>query len=214
MRKYLSYERFGAVLTGNGQTGGSEDMPMFKKSFIILLVLAVAAIGGTVYGLHSGGEAIELDSADRSAQPAEVRSQLAVYVTGAVNKPGVVMVPEGARVLDAVNAAGGVLPTADAEKVNMAQAVKDGQQVRIPERSGAGNAGSSGAPGKNGDGLININTADAKALDTLPGIGPAMAQRIIDYRESEGAFQSIEDLKKIKGIGDAKFSKLKDKICI
>ena len=202
------------VFTGGEETGGRKNMPMFKKSFIILLVIAVAAIGGTVYGLHSGDEAIELDSADKSTQPAEAQSQLAVYVTGAVNKPGVVMVPEGARVLDAVNAAGGVLPTADAEKVNMAQPVKDGQQVRIPEHSGAGNSSGSGAGGKSGDGLININTADAKALDTLPGIGPAMAQRIIDYRETEGAFQSIEDLKKIKGIGDAKFSKLKDKICI
>ena len=61
---------------------------------------------------------------------------------------------------------------------------------------------------------VNINTADEKELDTLPGIGPAMAQRIIEYRETEGAFQSIEDIKKIRGIGEAKFAKLKDKICI
>jgi competence protein ComEA len=62
--------------------------------------------------------------------------------------------------------------------------------------------------------LVNINTADEKALDTLPGIGPAMAKRIIEYRETEGLFQSIEDIKKSRGIGDAKFEKLKDKICI
>ena len=62
--------------------------------------------------------------------------------------------------------------------------------------------------------MVNINTADEKALDTLPGVGPAMAKRIIEFRETEGAFQSIEDIKKVRGIGDAKFAKMKDKICI
>ena len=143
-----------------------------------------------------------------------------MYVTGAINKPGVVTVREGARMADAVKACGGLLPTADGEKVNMAQVLKDGQQVRVPEKQ----AGSSALPTNTGkassavktkaDGPININTASAEELDALPGIGPAMAKRIIEYRETEGAFTAIEDIKKVKGIGEAKFEKMKDKICL
>ena len=102
----------------------------------------------------------------------------------------------------------------------MAQVLKDGQQVRVPEKQ----AGSSALPANTGkassavktkaDGPININTASAEELDALPGIGPAMAKRIIEYRETEGAFTAIEDIKKVKGIGEAKFEKMKDKICL
>jgi competence protein ComEA len=105
-----------------------------------------------------------------------------------------------------------LLPTADSEKVNLAQTLKDGQQLRVPERKLDGTGARSQT--KDDKGLVNINTADEKALDSLPGVGPAMAKRIIEYRETEGAFQSIEDIKKIKGIGETKFAKLKDKICI
>ena len=197
-------------------------MPMFKKSLVILLVLAVAALGGTMYGYSTQDEALKLDAA--STEPADrgtPQSTVTVYVTG-VNKPGVVTLAEGSRISDAVNACGGVLPTADANRVNMAQVLKDGQKITIPEKpqSSVGNKGNDGSKaGKNvnssGDGnLVNINTADAQALDSLPGVGPSTAQKIIDYRESEGGFQSIDDLKKIKGIGEAKFAKLKDRVCI
>lgn len=147
-------------------------------------------------------------------------------MTGAINKPGVVTVKEGARTADAVNACGGLLPTADAEKVNMAQVLKDGQQVRVPEKAGAETAAAAKSGNANPaaksstsskavpSGPVNINTAGAEELDTLPGIGPAMAQRIIEFRETEGAFTAIEDIKKVKGIGEAKFEKMKDKICI
>ena len=100
----------------------------------------------------------------------------------------------------------------------MAQILKDGQQLKGPEKTGTNGKTDSGKMDKtkaadSGE-KVNINTADEKALDTLPGVGPAMAKRIIEYRESEGAFQSIEDIKKIRGIGEAKFAKMKDKICI
>lgn len=188
-------------------------MPMYKKSLLVLLVLVVAALGGTVYGLRAqeSGETLDAGTAPEQTQ------QLVVYVTGAVQQPGVVNVPQGARIADAIEACGGLLPTADSAKINMAKELSDGQQVRVPEKAGqtaagpvAGGKNSSGTEG----GLVNINTADAQQLDTLPGVGPAMAQRIIEYREQNGGFQQVEDLKKIKGIGEAKFSKLKDKICI
>lgn len=205
-------------------------LPMYRKSLLILLLILIAVAGGTYYGCYmQEKESVQLDVA---ANPAvqqggtEKGAEITVYVTGAINKPGVVTVKEGARTADAVNACGGLLPTADAEKVNMAQVLKDGQQVRVPEKAvpetaAAAKSGNVNPAVKSStsskaapSGTVNINTASAEELDTLPGIGPAMAQRIIEFRETEGAFTAIEDIKKVKGIGEAKFEKMKDKICI
>lgn len=203
-------------------------MPMFRKSMLVLVVIAVAALGGTLYGLYGREDAAPL-AAGTAEVATEQQASIAVYVSGAVNKPGVVTLPAGSRTVDAVNACGGVLPTADPDQINMAQELKDGEQLRVPERAqvtatsaaagvatGAATAGSaSGAtPANTAGGLVNINTASEQELDTLPGIGPAMAKRIIEYRTSEGGFKKLEDIKNIKGIGDAKYNKLKDKICI
>lgn len=190
-------------------------MPLFRKSMLVLLLLALVVGGGAFYGMQSQQEAVVLDAAEQPASE-EASAGVTVYVTGAVQQPGVVTVAAGARTADAVNACGGLLPQADAERVNMAQPVKDGQQIRVPEKKEIGTAGADGkaASGKDADGCINLNTADEKALDTLPGVGPATARKIIEYRESEGGFQSTEDLMKIKGIGQAKYDKLKDKVTI
>ena len=190
-------------------------MPMFKKSLLILLVLAIAALGGTMYGFSQQSKTEVLDPAAASSTEA-VQATVTVYITGAVNKPGVVTAAEGSRIADCVNLAGGLLPTAASDRLNMAQVVKDGQKISVPEKAQNGNTEKS-ADGNKADGngnLININTADAQTLDSLPGVGPSTAKKIIEYRESEGNFQDISDLKKIKGIGEAKFAKLKDKICI
>lgn len=197
-------------------------MPMYKKQLFVLLTILLAAVGGTYYGLYSEDQTAVLESST-PAETSPPRQEITVYVTGAVNKPGLVKVPEGARAAEAVNACGGLLPTADSEKINLAQALKDGQQLKVPEKmrsnvksepSKIDKSKSDKSKAGDGEEKVNINTADEKELDTLPGIGPAMAQRIIEYRETEGAFQSIEDIKKIRGIGEAKFAKLKDKICI
>lgn len=191
-------------------------MLMYKKQLFVLMIVLLAAVGGTYYGLYSEEQSVALDAAvPDNTNPA--KPEITIYVTGAVNKPGLVKVPEGARAAEAVNACGGLLPIADSEKINMAQSLKDGQQLRVPERTAAGKPDSAKAEkskGADSGEKVNINTADEKTLDTLPGIGPAMAKRIIEYRETEGAFQSIEDIKKIRGIGEAKFAKMKDKICI
>ena len=194
-------------------------MPMFKRSMMILLLLGMVAAGGLMYGYSEQDDAVKLSAGE--SQSTEVPAhEITVYVTGAVNRPGVVTLKEGARIADAVNSCGGVLPTGDAERINMAQVLKDGQKVQVPEKAQAAKAAAadkskSAKAGSPGDGaLVNINTADLQALDALPGIGPSTAQKIIDYRETEGAFQDIADLKKIKGIGESKFAKLKDKICI
>lgn len=188
---------------------------MYKKSMLVLLLLIAAIGGGMLYGSYTQEEAVTLDAAE-SGERSEQAAVITVYVTGAVNKPGVVTVDEGARTADAVNACGGLLPTADREHINMAQVLKDGQKVKVPERSGeeAKSVEGKQSAKADGSGMVNINTADEKELDTLPGIGPAMAKRIIEYRETEGSFQQIEDIKKIRGIGDAKFNKMKEKLCI
>lgn len=190
-------------------------MPMYKRSMLILLLLASVVIGGTLYGYHEKDLSVELDAATQKRAAEKnmaVGEKITVYVSGAVNRPGVIKLDEGARVVDAVNLCGGILPTADESKVNMAQVLKDGVQIRVPEKTIA--ESELGKVQEKVDGKVNINTADSKTLDSLPGIGPAMAQRIVDYRQTEGAFQTLEDLKKVRGIGDAKFAKLKDKITL
>ena len=177
-------------------------MPMYKRSLMVLTALAACILGGLFYEQQPS----VLAPVGRESAAA---TTMMVYVSGAVNLPGVVQLNSGARVMDAVKACGGLLPSADADKVNMAQVLKDGAQIIVPEKTAAP-AGTL----LQAEGRISINTADEKALDSLPGIGPAMAKRIIEYRQQQGAFTQLEDLKKVRGLGPAKYEKLKDKITL
>ena len=178
-------------------------MPMYKRSLMVLAALAACILGILFYEQQHSPV---LAPAVRESAAA---TTMMVYVSGAVNDPGVVQLNSGARVMDAVKACGGLLPSADADKVNMAQALKDGEQIVIPEKTAT-----TGVSLPQAQGRISINTADEKALDSLPGIGPAMAKRIIEYRQQQGAFTQLEDLKKVRGLGPAKYEKLKDKITL
>ena len=194
-------------------------MPMFKKSMLVLLAVVALAAGGAFYaGIHGQEEAVTLDAGAAPVQEAQAK-EIVVYVAGAVNRPGVVQLAEGARAKDAVDACGGFLPTADTNGVNLAQKLKDGMQVTVPEKMTAAAQGvtggaQAGATKPLPEGMVNINTADEKELDKLPGVGPAMAKRIVEYRTENGAFQSPEEIKRVKGIGDAKYEKMKDKIAL
>lgn len=213
-------------------------MPMYKKVMGALGIILLLVAGISFYDYQQSGQAVDLSTLSSNTGEKETAGerQVAVYVTGEVAKPGVVYVPWEGRVGDAINQCGGLLPTADSSQVNMAATVKDGMEIRVKGKaiSKDGNIGSQGnqssvegsvasrdskigspKQGKNSDSeMVNINTADVEGLKKLKGIGPAMAQRIIDYREANGSFQTPEDIMQVKGIGKAKYAKLKEQIAI
>ncbi len=138
-----------------------------------------------------------------------------VDVAGGVKMPGVYELPSTSRVVDAITAAGGALPGTDTSDINLARIVKDGEQVYVEPvaLSKPFVQGSSSVPVvKKKAGPININRASAGELDTLPGIGPVLASRIIDYRKANGPFASVDDLQNVSGIGSAKFAQFKSKV--
>ena len=141
----------------------------------------------------------------------EETSVICVYVCGAVVTPGVYELPEGSRVLAALEAAGGFTDTAGRETVNLAARIEDGEKVYFPEEDEVLEAGSTAGQQ---NGKININTADVAALTTLPGIGDSRAMDIIRYRETAGKFKTCEDIKKVSGIKDSVFNKICDKITV
>ncbi|WP_212845520.1 ComEA family DNA-binding protein [Catellatospora sp. IY07-71] len=139
---------------------------------------------------------------------------LVVAVTGRVRKPGLVRLPPGSRVADAIEAAGGVLPGTDLSTVNLARKVTDGEliAVAVPGLPAAGAPGGDGGPATGG--LVNLNTATLAQLDALPGVGPVLAQRILDHRARHGEFRTIGDLRQVEGIGESKFAQLKDLVTV
>ncbi len=149
-----------------------------------------------------------------------------VHVVGQVRHPGVVTLRSGARVIDAIKAAGGALPGADLDAVNLARVLGDGEQVRVPKPgetlapspptvAGGGGAGTGGtsadAPAA---GPVNLNTADAAALDGLPGVGPVLAERILQWRQTNGRFTSVDELGEVSGIGDKALERLRPLVTV
>jgi competence protein ComEA len=130
---------------------------------------------------------------------------LTVYVSGAVATPGVYTLPPGSRVDAAVQAAGGFLPGAEQESINLAKPLEDGQQIDVPGIVDTSHVNA---------GRVNINTATVAELDTLPGIGPTTAQSIVDYRLQNGPFQAIQDIQNVPGIGPATYDGIKDYITL
>ncbi|MDN4510802.1 ComEA family DNA-binding protein [Gordonibacter sp. RACS_AR49] len=184
---------------------------------------AVVQPGDAEQAAGDGDADAAADAGASQAAPAPLR----VHVGGAVAAPGVYDLAEGARVLDAVEAAGGFAEGAARDALNLARAVSDGEQVVVPSEAdiaaqeavsaGAGGAaagaGASAAAGGAG-GKVNINTASAAQLDTLPGVGASTAEKIVADREANGPFKTVEDLKRVSGIGDKKFAALADAICV
>ncbi|MFL6074388.1 MAG: helix-hairpin-helix domain-containing protein [Mycobacteriales bacterium] len=156
------------------------------------------------------------DTGGSAARASRAATVVVVAVTGKVTHPGVFSLPAGARVADAVQAAGGLLPDADPGSVNLARRLNDGEQVAVGGAVPAGAPGPPGGPaGSATPGtLVNLNTATVEQLDTLPGVGPVLAQRIVDYRTRHGGFRSIDDLRQVDGVGDARFKQLKPRVTV
>ncbi len=159
-----------------------------------------------------------------SLSPPPTPLPLVVHVSGAVTLPGVYTLPIGSRVKDAIEAAGGLLPEADSRNLNLAALLQDGELIWIPATPQANPTAvaPNKTPNDNNDqtsipaptGLVNINTATLEELDTLPGIGPVKAQNIIDYRNSNGPFNTIEAIQDVNGIGPVTYENLKELITV
>lgn len=177
----------------------------------ILVVIILAAI--FLYEENSG----EVQIAENFSP---VKKEITVYVSGQVKTPAVVTLDDSGnlRAVDAVNAVGGLTEFADTEIINLAEPLTDGQHIHIPAKeiifaeipAATPNKSASSAQG----GLININTADETELKKIRGVGPVIAGRIIEYRKSNGFFEKIEDIKKVRGIGEKTFEKMKDSITV
>ena len=189
------------------------------RGYILITLINLIVLGGVVILLRRPPEpepfTVTLQPSPTPV-PTPAPARIVVYVCGAVVNPDVYSLLEGSRVKEAVEAAGGFASDADRVRINLARRLSDGEQVYIPrvgEEVLPVTPPVVVAPGQAG-GKININTATAKELDTLPGIGPAYAERIIKYREEFGPFKKIEDMKKVRGIGDATFEEIKDLITV
>ncbi|QEW00145.1 ComEA family DNA-binding protein [Microbacterium caowuchunii] len=177
---------------------------------VVVIVLVALAVTVAVGMVRSAG-APEVLAANPTLETEEVSAaDLFVHVSGAVADPGLYRLAAGARVFDAVAAAGGLVEGADAEAVNLARPVTDGEQVRVPLVGETPAA----AEGTRADGRVDLNTADAAALDELPRIGPAIAERIIAWREANGGFTSVDDLLAVPGIGEKMLASLRDLVIV
>ena len=172
----------------------------------ILLVLLVRHLGGS----GSAAPAVTpLPAPARAAKPAEVKL-LVIDVAGAVRRPGLYRLRPGSRIDDAIAAAGGVTAKAQLDAVNLAAPVADGEQVVVPARGAVGSsAASAPAAGSSPSAPLDLNTATAEQLDSLPGIGPVTAQKILDFRQQHGAFHSVAELEGVPGIGPGRLAQLK-----
>ncbi|WP_344031761.1 ComEA family DNA-binding protein [Leucobacter iarius] len=200
--------------------------------FTIAVVVAVALVwfrphrveaapsaGEAGRGVAEAGRGVAETSPQRSTSngPSDDGPRF-VHVVGAVEHPGVFRMPAGARVEDAVEAAGGPTEDAVVAGVNLARAVQDGEQILIPNRSDAaepsagGGAASGGAGGSGGAAQIDLNQVDATGLEALPRIGPALAQRIVDWRTANDRFRSVDDLLEVPGIGEKTLDGFRDAV--
>ena len=180
---------------------------MFEKKYLIGFGVVVIVTVAILFFIGL------VDDTPALPPPSPPVKKISVYVSGQVQNISVVELEDNGELkfIDAVNKAGGLTNLADADAVNMAAPLTDGQHIHIPTKESFLQEQS--ISGSSGD-LVNINTADAERLATLKGIGPALAQRIIEYREQNGAFKTIDEIKNVRGIGDKKFAAFKDKISI
>lgn len=188
------------------------------RPYLVMLMLFIATLTGTVFLLRRPATPPTVTITTATSRPTATIVLIVVDVRGAVNAPGVYTLPAGSRVQDALVRAGDVTHDADTRILNLARRLNDGEQLYVPKQ---GEVTPIPTPLTRGvptatrvASKVNINTATLAELETLPGIGPTLAQRIIDYRTQNGNFRTIEDIKKVRGIGEVLFNQIKDWITV
>ena len=198
-----------------------------RKTIIIILIIMTITL---IYYIYSTKENEEIESFEQTnkimendTETEETKEKIKIHIAGAVNKEGLYELEEEQRIADAIEIAGGLKNDADLSDINLASKLEDGMKIYIPtinentnENTNTQNINSTENPNTQGrtTDKININTASQSELDTLPGIGPSTALKIIKYREENGKFKSIEDIKEVSGIGESKYEQIKDLIKI
>ncbi len=185
--------------------------------YAAMMALFALVLAGTVYVLRRP-EPSDVTIITPTPRPTQTLALVVVDLRGAIAKPGVYTVSPGSRVQDVLELAGGVLANAETRGLNLARRLVDGEQIYVPVQGEATRPVSTDAPARgrtsSPSAKVNINTASLEQLDALPGIGPALAQRIVDYRTQNAPFEKPEDLKKVRGIGDVLFSQVQDLITV
>ena len=208
-----------------------------KKQKIIVIAIAGIVVIGIMYFIYNKNQVKEDINIENEILVNNVITNenntnddiVIIHITGSVKNPGIVKLKEGSRIEDAIESAGGLTENADITKVNLAYVVEDGTKIKIPSASEEDIGDEDIIDSKSGDNIIieentvssnnstqtiNINKATEKEFETLPGIGPSLASKIIEYRNQNGKFGSIEDIKNVNGIGDNKYEKIKDLITV
>ncbi|MBB5856170.1 helix-hairpin-helix domain-containing protein [Amycolatopsis umgeniensis] len=193
----------------------ADGIPVNRRWFAVVAVLIAVAVIVTgaiaLFGHRPGAETpppLPSAKAAGEAPAAAAKAPLVISVVGRVLKPGLVTIPPGARVADALTAAGGAPPGTDLTGLNLARRLTDGEQVAVGVAVPAA-AGTATPPGK-----LDLNTATAEQLDSLPGVGEVMAKRIVDWRSGHGGFTTVEQLRDVEGIGESKYSKIRELVSV
>ena len=193
-----------------------ESLNLKTKIIIgIAIVIAIVVIGLYFYkeskNDYTYDDTLAVTTENEEETKDEEKEEITIHIIGEVKYPGIVILKSGQRIVDAIEAAGGVTEEADLNKLNLAQILNDGDKIYVPNKTDEiedykDTTGESST--------VNLNTATLEELTSLPGIGESTAQKIIDYRRQNGKFKAIEDLKNVSGIGESKFDNIKDKITV
>lgn len=209
-----------------------------SKQKILLLISITVIVTGIIIYIYNSNKVdnselndeilINNNSTNNTIENiSDEKNMIIIHITGAVKTPGIVKLEEGSRIEDAINKAGGLTEDADISKVNLAYILEDGIKIIIPSNTDIGDFQEENIlSNDSGEGIIdnietsskssslNINKATEQDLQNLPGIGPSLAAKIIAYRDENGKFTTVEDIKKVNGIGDSKYENIKDYICV
>ncbi len=187
-----------------------------QKIIIIFIVMCIISIACYVYSKTN--EEFNIEEDIKEQEVIEEKDIIIIHLAGAVNREGIVELEKGKRISDAIEKCGGLKENADLKEINLACVLEDGDKIYIPfieeniETNTQENIKDTEVQSKNMSKKVNINTADQFELETLTGIGPSTALKIIAYRKENGKFSSIEQIKEVNGIGEGKYEKIKDKI--